>query len=478
MTGRKKEQAVLNDCLNSPQAEFLAVYGRRRVGKTFLIHEFFQGQFAFHTTGVSGLNTRKALRLFHRALQDYGEDNRTLPKDWFEAFDRLKVILRAPSVTRYYLSGKRVVFLDELPWMNTARSDFMSALEYFWNNWGSAQKDLLLIVCGSASSWMLRHLVWNTGGLYHRVTCQIHLKPFCLQECEEMLRGTAIPFTRRQIVETYMVFGGIPYYLNYLKPQYSLGENVQQLLFDENGPLRCEFEAVFSSLFRNADSYVAVIEALCTRKSGMTRSELLLQKGVPEGKELTQCLNDLDDCGFIRKYTDFTTRNSRHVYQLIDPQILFFLTWVRGREDTSWLSVPGTPAYDSWSGHAFEIVCLQHLPQIRQTLGISGVSCQVFCWRSRNTKPGVQVDLLIDRRDDVINLCEIKYVEGKFSVDAAFERDLLHKVESFRQETGTKKAIQLTMITREGLVPNEHRNAVVWELTADDLFREIPSLFS
>ena len=306
MIGRNAEQSVLMDCLNSNQPEFVAVYGRRRVGKTYLVREFFQNCFSFYATGVSGLNTRKQLRVFSESLIRYGDCSKSIPKDWFEAFSRLEKLLSSTTIQRDYQSGKRIVFLDEMPWMDTARSDFKSALDYFWNSWGSAQKDLVLIVCGSATSWIINHIVKDTGGFYNRITRQIHLMPFCLNECEQFLLSNGVHFTRKQILESYMVFGGIPYYLNYLKPQYSLAQNIEYLLFQENSPLRFEYPTLLSSLFKNSSRYTAIIEALARKKSGLSRMELLECKNVPEGKELTRSLDELEQCGFIRKYTDFT----------------------------------------------------------------------------------------------------------------------------------------------------------------------------
>ncbi len=474
MIGREYEKSVLQECLSSPRPEFLAVYGRRRVGKTFLIKEYFRESFAFYATGVSGLNTRQQLRVFHEALLNYGEQNRTIPKDWLEAFSRLEKLLSSPHVRREYQSGKRVVFLDELPWMDTARSDFKSALDYFWNSWGSSQADLILIVCGSATSWILNHIVRDTGGFYNRITRQIRLMPFCLEECEQLLSANGMRLTKRQVIECYMILGGIPYYLNYLTPQYSLSQNIDKLFFQENGPLRYEYAQLYSSLFKKPGNHLAIIEALASKRSGLTRTELQAVKDVPDGKELTKCLDELEQCGFIRKYTDFTRKNSGFIFQLIDPLTLFHLTWLKHQKISSWTDLLNTPAYYTWCGLAFERVCQLHTRQIKNALGILGVSSFEFAWKSRKQHPGAQIDLLIDRKDDVINLCEIKYASEEYAMDAACEKDLLYKAEAFRTETGTRKALLLTMITLNGLRKNEYRNIVAHEITGDDLFRPIP----
>ena len=249
MVGRKEEIKILEDCSESNKPEFLALYGRRRVGKTYLIKEFFHETFSFYATGVQNGNTKEQLKAFRESLIKYGDEERSIPNDWFEAFSRLQKLLEKDDVRRDYRAGKRVIFLDELPWMDRARSDFKSALDYFWNAWGSAKKDVFLIVCGSATTWVIKNIINDTGGFYNRITKQIHLLPFSLNECEQFLLQNNIEFTRKQIVESYMVFGGIPYYLDYFDRRYSIEQNIDILFFRENSPFKYEFKTLFSSLF-------------------------------------------------------------------------------------------------------------------------------------------------------------------------------------------------------------------------------------
>ena len=470
MIGRKEETETLVELVNSGKPEFLALYGRRRVGKTFLIKEFFDNSFSFYATGIQKGDRRNQLRAFKESLVKYGDTIKTIPKDWFEAFSRLESLLENENVYREYKSGRKVVFLDELPWMDTAKSDFISAFDYFWNSWGSSQKDLLLIICGSATSWIINNIVKDTGGFYNRLTRQIRLMPFDLNECEQFLRANGLQLTRRQLVECYMVFGGIPYYLNYIKPQYSIAQNIQMLFFQENSPLKYEFTQLFQALYKNADIYISLIRELSKKKCGMTRAELLESKKAGEGKELTKYLDDLEQCGFIRKFTDFSTEKTGGHYQLIDPLCLFHLTFLETGKYDSWIDFLDTPAYYAWCGPAFEQVCFQHIKQIKQTLGISGIASNVRAWKSKKTTPGAQIDLLIDRKDDVVNLCEIKYSKDVFAIDAAYEKDLIRKRECFRKETKNKKALWITMITFSGLRKNEYTNEVVSTICGEDLF--------
>ena len=470
MVGRREEIATLMDCVNSGRPEFIAVYGRRRVGKTYLVKEFFDDTFSFYSTGVQNVNTKQQLRIFREALVKYGDEEKTIPKDWFEAFSRLEKLLESEHVKREYRVGRRVVFLDELPWMDTAKSDFRSALDYFWNSWGSSQKDLIFIICGSATSWIIYNIVKDTGGFYNRLTRQIRLMPFVLGECEQLLRSNGMQMTRRQIIESYMVLGGIPYYLNYLKPQYSLALNIEMLFFRENGPLRYEFQQLFRSLFKNADRYIDIIRQLAKRKYGYTRKGLLDSGKTVEGKELTRCLEDLEQCGFIRKYHDFSLKTNGCHFQLTDPMCLFYFAFLESGKVDSWMEFINTPAYYAWSGLAFEKVCLLHTKQIKQALGISGVFSHEFSWNSKKTERGAQIDLLIDRKDDVINVCEVKYSQEEYTIDASYEEQIVHKLEVFRSETKTKKVLRLTMITFAGVKQNAHKSIVMNEIVADDLF--------
>ena len=470
MIGRKEEITILDNILNSKRPEFVALYGRRRVGKTYLIKEYFNNEFSFYATGVQSSDRKQQLRVFKESLTKYGDESKTVPKDWFEAFSRLETLLENKNVKKEYKTGKRIVFLDELPWMDTAKSDFKSALDYFWNSWGSSQKDLVLIICGSATSWIINNIVKDTGGFYNRLTRQIRLMPFNLSECEKLLEDNGIIYNRKQIVESYMIFGGIPYYLNYLKPNYSLSQNVEMLFFNENGPLKYEFDQLFRALFRHSDNYIKIVRELSKVKQGRTRSELMASKNMIEGKNLTRCLEDLEQCGFIRKYHDFSKNKTGYIFQIIDPLCLFYLNFIESGKIDSWIDFIGTPAYNTWCGLAFEKVCLQHIQQIKKSLGISGVSTREVAWKSKKTKPGAQIDLLIDRKDDVINVCEMKYSQEEYEIDSKYEKELVHKVEVFRGETGTTKALWLTLITMNGIKNNKYKGSVVCDITADELF--------
>ncbi len=471
MIGREYEKDMLAHILESKRPEFLVLYGRRRVGKTYLIKEFFKERFAFYATGLTGEKTRGQLKAFHKSLQDSGSEESVVPKDWFEAFSRLRSVLESPTVIRDSVSGKRVVFLDELPWMDTARSDFKSALDYFWNTWGSTKNDLLLIVCGSATSWIINNILADTGGFYNRVTRQMYLRPFSLYECEKLFESNGMHLTRKQQMDSYMVFGGIPYYLNLLDERLSVVQNIDELLFRPDGQLFHEYDNLFYSLFKNAENHVRVIHTLSEKKSGLTRVDIADKSGIGDGAPLTRALSELEQCGFIRKYKNVFTAKNGCFYQIIDPFVLFSQSFFEKKNMNSWSSFIHSSGYYAWAGNAFEILCLNHIREIKEALGISGMVTHEFSWRSKEKKDGAQIDLLIDRNDDVINICEMKYTNDQFVIDASYEKQLYHKMDVFRTESATKKAIVMTLVSANGLKQSKYSGVVGKMIEGDELFR-------
>ena len=468
--GRVKERDLLNQCIMSGRPEFMVVYGRRRVGKTFLIKEYFNNSFSFYATGMLNGKTQSQLKAFNESLIKYGDTEKKIPKDWFEAFRRLRALLEQENVIRDSVSKRRIVFLDEVPWMDTARSDFKAALDYFWNSWASSKSDVLLIVCGSATSWIINNILFDKGGFYNRVTRQLHLNPFNLKECEDFFKNNGIVMTRRQVIDSYMVFGGIPYYLNLFDRRLSLVQNIDNLIISPQGQLHYEYDHLFSSLYKNPGNHTKIIDTLAGEKKGMPRTEIAKKSGVSDGEGLTKALNELEQCGFIRRYKNFTNSKKGFFYQLTDPFILFSYCFLKTENIDSWQKFYKTPAFYAWRGNAFEMLCLYHIPQIKGALGIAGVSSTECSWKSNQKKDGAQIDLLIDRKDDVINLCEMKCTDEEFTIDSKYENELVHKSELFRTETSQKKALYITLVTAAGLKRNEYSHVVQDVVTADELF--------
>ncbi len=474
LIGREKEKQILQNALTEEYSQFIAVYGRRRVGKTFLIRESYGYQFTFQFTGAARTPARKQLARFRMALKEHGLTD--MPKvftNWMTAFSELKRFITMQP------EGKKVVFLDELPWMDTPRSGFLSELETFWNGWASARKDIVLVVCGSATSWMVQKIIRNKGGLHNRLTQRIALKPFPLSLCEALVRSRGIEMTRKQILNGYMIFGGVPYYWSLLQKGASLTQEIDRLIFSEGGDMHDEFNMLYASLFKKPEPYVKIISLLAEKKEGMTRLELIEKGKLEDNGALTGILNDLEWCGFIRCYSMLGKQVKDGIYQLVDHYTLFYYEFIHGKRHGSnfWQTMEGKPRYNNWCGRAFERVCLWHTDQIKQKLGISGVLTNEYAWHYipktqsyENIREGVQIDLLIDRSDGIINLCEMKYSNGKYAVTEAYHEKLERRKAIFAEVTNTKKALHTVFVTTDGLVRNAYANDFQNEICLDDLF--------
>ena len=470
--GRQNEVNLLNKILQDSESHFLAIYGRRRIGKTYLIRETFNYRFTFQHSGLSEGSMKEQLFAFDSSLKDAGADIKKKSRNWLEAFDNLKEVIRMSNEKR------KVIFIDELSWMDTPRSDLMSALENFWNGFASARKDIILIVCASATSWMLSKVVHNKGGLYNRLTEQIHLKQFCLKECEEYIEAQKIALNRNQILQYYMIFGGVPYYWGFLKKGLSLAQNIDNTLFAENAPLKEEFKYMYASVFKNPEIYVKIIKALGTKKTGLTREELIKLTGLANSGDFTSRLEELESCVFIRKYYAFGMKKKNAIYQLIDCFTLFYFNFLQNEptDEHFWMNQINTPALNTWMGLAFERVCMEHVAQIKNKLGIAGVLTEVNSWYCKSDPDkgvfGSQIDMLITRKDQVINLCEMKYSGAEYTITEKFDRALRNKISDLRMVTGTKYAIHPTLVTTYGMVENSYSQEIQAVVTLDDLFEK------
>ena len=476
--GRIAEQKQIRDCLESDKSELVSVFGRRRVGKTFLIKQCFNEEFDFWFTGMYQMSRAQQLGQFSLTLSEKAGEKKTKIKDWFEAFDLLKKYLLSLGKDRV------VVFLDELPWMDTPRGSFLQAFSFFWNMWPSNRTLLKLYVCGSATTWMIKNFVGDKGGLYGRVTCSIYLSPFCLGETEEFLsRVKHMDLNRHRILELYMILGGIPYYLDMLNTDLPLSKNIDNLFFRENAVLKTEYEFLFRSLFNDSKPYRKVIEALSRKLKGLTREEIMKATDIRDGGTLTEILDNLRLCDFIREYNSIGKKKRNSIYQLTDLFSLFYLNFVESgnsQDENFWSNIAFSGRENSWAGYSFEQVCLHHIRQIKSRLGILGVLSNVYSWScpgftdEDGTKwKGGQIDLLIDRNDEVINICELKYASSKYEITESYEEHLRERASLFRKKTGTRKALHHTFITTYGVKQNRHSGIVQSEVTMDDLF-EIP----
>ncbi|MFN0036638.1 MAG: AAA family ATPase [Saprospiraceae bacterium] len=469
--GRKTELEILESVFKSSKSEFVILYGRRRVGKTFLVNRMFREHFTFRVTALAKGNLDKQLTNFQasfNAVADARHDLATAPENWFAAFQSLIKLAEAD------LRPRKVIFFDELPWFDTHGSDFLTALEHFWNSWASFRSDVLLIACGSAASWMLNQLIHNHGGLHNRITERIPLEPFTLAETEEFLRSKGGVFDRYQIAELYMTMGGIPFYLENVQVNRSVAQNIDRMFFSARGMLRTEYSDLYRSLFKNPARHIAIVESLSQKAKGLTRKDIVAAAKLPDGGTLTKTLDELQQSGFVRRYLPFGKNKRDALYQLIDPFTLFFLTFVRDSKaegEGAWLAQLASPRWQAWSGYAFEYLCRNHIGSIKKQLGIGGVYTEISAWRSQKNENGAQIDLIIDRKDRVVNICEMKFSTEAFTISKSYAENLRHKISTFREETKTKKALFLTLISAHGLKPNEHSLRLVNDsLDLDALF--------
>jgi len=469
LIGRKKELAKLKSIANSDKSEFVAVYGRRRVGKTYLIREAFNYKFAFHHSGLAKGGMKEQLEEFYTSLRNAGYSGKAVPKNWFEAFNQLASILAEN------IENKKIVFIDEMPWLDTVRSNFISALEHFWNGWASARKDIVLIVCGSATSWIMDKIILDYGGLHNRLTQRILVSPFTLGECEKFAEAMDIVLDRKSLVEAYMIMGGIPYYWSFLQRGQSLAQNIDRLFFSQNGELFLEFMALYASLFKNAKLHTQIVAALGNAGSGLTRDEILKKSRLTDNSKFDTALRELEYCGFVRKYNPIDKKKKTMLFQLIDNYTLFYYRYIAdnpNNDEHFWSTELSSSRHSAWAGLAFERVCMQHIPQIKNALGINSVLTNVYSFVAKKTDEheGAQIDMLIDRGDNIINICEARFSSEPYIVSAKDEADLLRRKSVFKTVTGFSKSLHLTLLTTYPPVENAHLHIMQNVVTMDDLF--------
>ena len=373
-----------------------------------------------------------------------------------------------------------MIFLDELPWLCAEDNEFLTAFEWFWNDWASTQHHLIFVVCGSATSWMVEHISDNKGGLFNRKTCSLFLKPFTLFQTEQFLLQRHIHWSRYEIAECYMIMGGIPYYLNLLSNKISYVENIDRLFFQERGELWDEFDHLYRTLFRNSEKYIRIVEALSERSGGLSREALIQKTGYPNNGLFTKMLDDLISSGFVRVIRYYQQKKKDALYQLSDYYTAFYFRFLKdqaGRDEHFWRNGIDYPGRRAWAGLTFEQLCKDHIPQIKRRLGISGVLSDEYVWYTKNAgdsgSPGTQIDLVIERRDRVIHLCEMKFSINEFVIDKDYDMKLRNKIEAFRRETNSRKTLLMTLITTYGVAQNQYRYIAQSQIVLDDLFEQV-----
>ncbi len=471
---RENEIKQLEECCSANESQLVIVYGRRRVGKSFLINQFFDNRFDFKLVGDNHLSKNEQLYNFYDELKRQWKKDIAIPKTWREAFFLLRDYL-----DEFKDDNKHIVFFDEMPWLDNQKSGFLEAFEYFWNSFGAAKNNLMLIVCGSASAWLVDNFEHNKGGLFNRQNCRIYLEPFNLYETEKFLiEKKQINWSRYDICECYMALGGIPYYLNLLSKNMSPGENIDNIFFKKRCVLWDEFDNLYRTLFSNSNSYIKIVEALFKKTIGMNKTELLEETKLANNSYFTAMLRNLEDSGFIRTYMLFGNKKKGTIYQLSDYFTRFYLRFVKdnyGKDEEFWSHHLDHPSRRVWAGLTFEQLCKDHLKQIKHKLSIAGVSSEVSVWNTKTTEnhSGAQIDMLIDRRDRIINLLEMKFSENSYTITKDYDEELRNKISIFKEVTGTKKAVQLVIVTTYGVKEGMYSSRIQSVVTLDDLFQKI-----
>ncbi|MEZ4886440.1 MAG: ATP-binding protein [Chitinophagales bacterium] len=472
LVGREEEKRILRKALESDEAEMVSIIGRRRVGKTFLIKTVYKDHLDFEITGLQNAPKTEQLQNFAYRLGEASNLSLPvkIPVNWLEAFMLLINYLKNIDSEK-----RKVVFLDEIPWLATHKSGFLRGLSFFWNSW-AVDQNIVVVICGSAASWMIQKVIHHRGGLHNRVTKNIFLEPFTLLETELYLNSRNIYFERYQIIQIYMAIGGIPHYLKEIEGGKSATQNIEQICFSKKGLLQDEFLKLYPSLFSHAENHIAVIRALGQQKQGLTRQQIIEGAKISAGGTIQRVLKELVQSGFISDYQPFGKKKKEKLYRLTDEYSLFYLQFIEGKKHEGkdlWHHISQTQNYKTWSGYAFESICLKHIPQIKKALGISGIYAVSYSFYKKGTdeEKGTQIDLLIDRKDQTINLVEIKFYNEIFSLSKSYAEILSTKKSVFRATTKTRKQIFMVLITTFGLKHNKHSLGLIDSvLTMDDLF--------
>lgn len=474
MIGRKAQEKLMKDFLKRKKSGFLAVTGRRRVGKTYLIDEVYGGHFCFRVTGIQDADMQTQINNFTQKIAEHsGFPVVTAPGNWQEVFMLLKAYLQTLPKNK-----KQVLFIDELPWMATKRSGFIQLLAHLWNDYLSKEKHFILVVCGSATSWITNKIVNDRGGFHNRLDQTIKLKSFTLKETKDFLESRNIRLTDQAIAELYMVMGGIPYYLEQVRKGTSVNQIIAELCFDENGILNNEYENLYKALFDHSENHEAIVAALATAQNGLNRKQIIAKSKVQEGGPYTRAMNDLLVSGFVEEVLPFGREKRGAVYRLLDEYSIFYHKFIaknkkKGKE--IWTSLHQSQQYKIWTGYAFENLCQRHIAEIKSALGISGVYTEHYSFAQKpesKTKTGLQIDLIIDRKDDCINLCECKFYNTEFSITKDYASKLRSRRQTFIESTKTKKTVFNTLITSYGVVKNEYfLEQIDADLTVSDLMK-------
>ena len=474
LIGREEEIATFDFCMEAQESKLIAVYGRRRVGKTFLIRKYFSKKLCFEISAFKNGSTAEQLLHFSNTIAQNGYLPATInpPNTWMQAFDLLGFYINTLKKQK-----KKVIFIDEMPWFDTPKAKFLMAFENFWNSYCTKRDDIVVIICGSAASWIINKVLQNKGGLHNRVSEKMRLKPFTLYETREFLKGKNIQWAEYDMAQLYMVTGGIPFYIDAVRKGECVMQFIERACFKENGVLTKEFEELYGSLFENAELHYQMVALLAKHTKGLSREEIISDSRFSSGGGLSKVLDELEASGFIRMSFPFGTSQTKAIYVLDDFFTLFYFKFMQKSKVTklgTWESIFNNPSWVIWAGFAFERICIYHIRQIKKALGLEVIASNNSPWRGKGeSETSAQIDLLIDRADRIVNLCEIKFAKGTYTIDKAYAQQLRDKIQIYTSQLKSKRSVFLTFISTFGLAKNEYYLELVQnQVVLKDLFKK------
>lgn len=459
MIGREEQIAQMKETLLLPKSSFVAVTGRRRVGKTYLIDQVYKGYFCLTATGIQSGDKKTQLLNVADKIGDYFKNILSIsPNNWQDLFISLKKVLQTLPKNR-----KQVIFLDEVPWMNTVKSGFIQLLAHLWNDYLSKEKHFVLIVCGSSTSWIHQKIISDKGGFHNRLTHKVHLEPFTLAETKLFLQSNRIKLTDTAIAEIYMTMGGIPFYLEQIRRGESPRASIERMCFKSGGILKTEYDNLYKALFEHPAYHESIVAVLALSKSGLTREEIIKKSKVRAGGPIQRTLDELKISGFIVEEVQFGKKKRGSIYRLIDEYSVFYHRFIKGQKSTKsdiWTQISASQSYKIWTGYAFETLCLKHQEEIKRVLGIAKVYTETSTYKNMDDD-GMWIDFIIDRKDAAINLCECKFYDAPFELSKTYAAVLQKRKAVFKEKTNTRKSLFTTVITNHPMKPNQYSLEVV-----------------
>jgi AAA+ ATPase superfamily predicted ATPase len=441
--GRKVEIAQLTALIDLPRPSIAVIYGRRRVGKSELIRHVTQGKNVLSFEGLEGQPKHKQIKNFLFQLSAQSNIREKNISDWPDALILLRTLTQ---------DGQWIIILDEFQWMANYQNELVSVIKMIWEKYLSQNPDLTLILCGSIASFM-KSKVLKSSALYGRTDYELNLHELNLSEISEFFPGKGSD----EVIDTAMLVGGIPKYLELISEYPSLYDALEPLAFSQDGFFKTEYDRLFASHFGKKPIFMKIIQTLATNPYGLTTGKLAKEMQVASGGTLCHQLDDLESAGFLHSIIPFDKPEGSKLrkYILMDAYVRFYHSIIRGSmkettpPNTQFHAIMSSPRYAAWAGMAFEFLCMRHHKEISRILGFHGIpyTAGPFFQRKTLDTPGVQIDLLFERSDKILVLCEMKYLLASVPGDII---DQVNRKVSALQEKYPGRTILKVLLTKTG----------------------------